>query len=97
MTISPTTADVAVGATTTVRVTYLDAKGNVVPDTEARLTYYGCVPVAPAGATCNDLLLLTPTMPSLREAAIQGLTAGQARIYATDGLGTYVWAELTIH
>jgi hypothetical protein len=96
MSISPTSATIAVGATTTVSVTYRDSKGNVIPDSNMRLTYYGCFPVAPEGATCNDLLLITPVMPYLRQAEFQGVSAGQARIYASDGLGTYVYADLII-
>jgi len=96
MSISPTSMTVSVGGTTTVSVTYRDNKGNVVPDTDMRLTYYGCFPVAPAGATCNDLLTITPVMPYLRQAVLTGVGAGQARIYASDGMGTYVYADLTI-
>jgi hypothetical protein len=96
MSISPTSVTIAAGEATTLSVTYRDKQGNVIPDSNMRLTYYGCYPVAPAGATCNDLLTITPVMPYLRQAVIQGLAAGQARLYASDGLGTYVYADLVI-
>jgi hypothetical protein len=35
-------------------------------------------------------------MPYLRQAVFTGIAAGQARIYASDGLGTYVYADLII-
>jgi hypothetical protein len=85
-----------VGSTIKVSATYRDAKGVIVPETNFRWTYYGCVPVTPAAATCNDLLTLLPLSPYLRQAEIHALAAGQARIYASDGLGTYVWADLAI-
>jgi len=96
MSISPTSATISVGGSTTVSVTYRDKQGNIVPESDMRLTFYGCYPVAPAGATCNDLLTITPVMPYLRQAVFAGLAAGQARIYASDGLGTYVYADLVI-
>jgi hypothetical protein len=96
MEISPKSFTMAVGSTTNVSVTYRDQKGNLVPDSDFRLTYYGCVPVAPAGATCNDLLTILPLTPSLRQAQIHALSAGQARIFASDGMGIYVWSDLTI-
>jgi len=96
MSISPTSATISVGGSTTVSVTYRDKQGNLVSDTDMRITYYGCIPVAPAGASCNDLLTITPVMPYLRQAVIKGVGAGQARLYASDGLGTYVYADLII-
>jgi hypothetical protein len=95
MSITPGTLTMSVGSTVKVAVTYRDAKGAVVPESNFRWTYYGCVPVAPV-ATCNDLLTLLPLSPYLRQAEIHAMSAGQARIYATDGLGTYVWADLSI-
>jgi len=47
MSISPTSATIAVGGSTTVSVTYRDKQGNIIPDTDMRVTYYGCIPVAP--------------------------------------------------
>jgi hypothetical protein len=96
MSISPTSAVIPVGGSATVSVTYRDKQGNIIPDSDMRLTFYGCYPVAPAGATCNDLLTITPVMPYLRQAVIAGVGAGQARIYASDGLGTYVYTDLII-
>jgi hypothetical protein len=96
MSISPTSMTISVGGSTAVSVTYRDSKGNIIPDTNMRLTYYGCFPVAPAGTTCNDLLTITPVMPYLRQAILAGVGAGQARIYASDGMGTYVYADLII-
>ena len=96
MSIAPNPLTMTVGSTMTVAVTYRDAKGSIVPETNFRWTYYGCVPVAPAAATCNDLLTLLPLSPYLRKAEIRAMSAGQARIYASDGLGTYVWADLSI-
>jgi hypothetical protein len=96
MTISPVSNVVSVGTKTTVSVTYRDSRGAIIPETTFRWTYYGCLPVAPALATCNDLLSLLPVSPYLRQAEIQTFAPGQVRLYASDGLGTYVWADLTI-
>jgi hypothetical protein len=97
MEISPKSLTMSVGGTATVSVVYRDAKGSLVPETSFRWTYYGCVPVAPAAlTTCNDLITLLPMSPYLRTAEIRALAPGQARIYASDGLGTYVWSDLTI-
>src|SRR3954469_25078837 len=47
MTISPTSATISVGGSTIVSVTYRDKQGNIIPDSDMRITYYGCYPVAP--------------------------------------------------
>jgi hypothetical protein len=96
MTISPTSQTIAVGGTTSVSVTYRDAKGIIVPETNFRWTYYGCIAVAPLGADCNSVISILPVSPYLRQAEIKGMAAGAARLYASDGLGTYVWADLII-
>jgi len=95
MSMSPGDATIAVGGKATVAVTYYDRKGEIVPVTDFRWTYYGCRPVAPAGAYCFDYVSILP-LPGLREAEVTGLRAGEVELYATDGVGHEVVARVRV-
>ena len=96
MAINPTTLSLAVGAQFTVQVTYWDRRGSVIPTTDEKLVYYGCTKVLESDADCYSVIKILPLLPYGRSAQITGMAPGTVKLWASDGLGTWVTSIVTV-
>jgi hypothetical protein len=92
MAISPTQLSLAVGQQAIVSVTYWDNRGNVIPVTDPKPSYYGCQP----DPGCWSIVSVVPGGPNNREATVTGKAPGTVQVYAADGLGTWVTSTVTV-
>jgi hypothetical protein len=96
MAITPTQMSVSVGQQSVVSVTYWDSRGNVIPVTDAKPTYYGCRKMVETDADCWSVVSIVPGGTNNRSATITGKAAGTVVVYAADGLGTWVYSTVTV-
>jgi hypothetical protein len=96
MAISPTQLSLAVGQQAIVSVTYWDNKGNVIPVTDEKPTYYGCKELVATDADCWSIVSILPGGPNNRQATITGKAPGKVQVYAVDGLGASVTSIVTV-
>jgi hypothetical protein len=96
MAINPTTLSLAVGAQSTVQVTYYDKRGGIIPTTDDKPVYYGCAKVLETDADCYSVIKILPLMPYGRSAQITGMAPGVVKLWASDGLGTWVTSIVTV-
>jgi len=96
MAISPTQLSVAVGQQAIVSVTYWDRRGNIVPVTDERLTYYGCYKLLDSDPDCWSIVSIVPGGSNNRQATVIGNAPGTVQVWASDGLGTWVTSVVTV-
>ena len=96
MAISPTQLSLAVGGQAIVSVTYWDNRGNVIPVTDDKPTYYGCRRVLDTDPDCWSIVSIVPGGTNNRQAAVTGKAPGTVQLYAADGLGTWVTSVVTV-
>ena len=96
MAITPTQLSLAVGQQGIVSVTYWDSKGNVVPVTDDRPTFYGCEKVADTDPDCWSIVMIVPGGTNNRQATVTGKAPGTVKVYAADGLGAWVTSLVTV-
>ena len=96
MAISPTQLSLAVGQQAIVGVTYWDNRGNVIPVTDDKPTYYGCRKVLDTDPDCWSIISIVPGGSNNRQATVTGKAPGTVQVYAADGLGTWVTSLVTV-
>ncbi|HEX5077087.1 MAG TPA: hypothetical protein VFW03_28010 [Gemmatimonadaceae bacterium] len=96
MAISPTQLTIAVGQQAIVAVTYRDNRGNIIPVTNDKPTYYGCSVVLDTDPDCWSVVSIVPGGSNNRQATVTGRAPGTVQVYAADGLGTWVTALVTV-
>ena len=96
MAISPTQLSLVVGQEAIVAVTYWDNRGNIVPVTDDRPTYYGCRKILDTDPDCWSIVAIVPGGSNNRQATVTGKAPGTVQVYAADGLGTWVTALVTV-
>ena len=93
---SPSTMQLAVGASGWVHVTLYDKTGKALPDNDGSLVWYGCTPADPAVQNCMGYVSIAPVYPNLRDAYITAVGAGTFTLWADDGAGHRATATLTV-
>jgi hypothetical protein len=96
MAISPTQLTLAVGQQAIVAVTYWDNRGNIIPVTDDKPTYYGCSKVLDTDPDCWSVVSIVPGGSNNRQATVTGKAPGTVQVYAADGLGTWVTSVVTV-
>ena len=96
MSISPEQLSLGVGQQGIVAVTYRDNKGNIIPVTDDKPTYYGCNKVVETDPDCWLVVSILPGGTNNRQATITGKARGTVLVYAADGLGTWVYSTVTV-
>ena len=96
MAISPAELSVGVGQQAIVSVTYWDRRGNIVPVTDDRLTYYGCFEVTDGDPDCWSVVSILPGGSNNRQATVTGKAPGRVKVWASDGLGIWVTSVVTV-
>jgi hypothetical protein len=96
MAMSPAQLTLVVGQKFAVAVTYWDNRGNIIPVTDDKPTYYGCRKLLDTDPDCWSVVSIVPGGTNNREAMVTGKAAGSVQVYATDGLGTWVTSIVTV-
>jgi len=96
MAISPTQMALVVGQQAIVAVTYWDNRGNIIPVTDDKATYYGCRKVLDTDPDCWSVVSIVPGGSNNRQATVIGKASGTVQVYAADGLGTWVTSLVTV-
>ena len=96
MSISPDQLGLVVGQEATVAVTYRDNRGNIIPVTDDKPTYYGCNKVVETDPDCWSVVSIVPGGTNNRQATVTGKARGTVKVYAADGLGTWVYSTVTV-
>ena len=96
MAISPTELSLAVGGQAIVSVTYWDRRGNIIPVTVEKMTYYGCLKVLDTDPDCSSIVSIDPGGTNNRQATVTGKAPGTVQVYAADGFGTWVMSRVTV-
>ena len=96
MSISPEQLGLAVGQQATVAVTYRDNRGSIIPVTDDKPTYYGCNKVVETDPDCWSVVSIVPGGTNNRQATVTGKARGTVKVYAADGLGTWVYSTVTV-
>ena len=96
MAVSPTQLSLAVGGQAIVSVTYWDNRGNVIPVTNDKPTYYGCRKMLDTNPDCWSIVSIVPGGTNNRQATVTGKAPGTMQVYAADGLGTWVTSVVTV-
>ena len=96
MSISPEQFSLLVGQQGIVAVTYRDNRGNIIPVTDDKPTYYGCNKVVETDADCWSVVSIVPGGTNNRQATVIGKARGTVIVYAADGLGTWVYSTVTV-
>ena len=96
MAISPTQLTIAVGQQAIVSVTYWDSRGNIIPVTNDKPSYYGCRKLVDTDPDCWSIVSIVPGGSNNRQATVIGNARGTVTVYASDGLGTWVTSLVTV-
>ena len=94
--ITPTSMQLGVGSGTWMHVTLYDKNGNMLPDNDGSLVWYGCTPSNPAMQVCTGYLNIAPVYPNLRDAYVAASGAGLFTVWADDGAGHRASATVTV-
>ena len=94
--LNPTTVQMAVGGDTWLKVSVYDSKGNLAPENDGRLLWFGCTSATPGGAPCNGALDMIPMYPNLRDVHLVARASGSFVVSVDDGAGHVAMTTVTI-
>jgi len=94
--VSPTSMQASVGGGGWFKVTLYDKNGNALPDNDGSLVWFGCTPANPALQNCMGYINIAPVYPTLRDAYVSALGAGQFTVWADDGYGHRASVAVTV-
>jgi hypothetical protein len=94
--LNPTSVQMAVGGDTWLKVTVYDRQGNVAPEDNGQLLWFGCTNAVVDGPPCNGALDVIPIYPNLRDVHLIARASGTFLVSVTDGLGHRAITTVTI-
>lgn len=94
--LTPASVSMAVGSDTWLKVTVYDRQGNVAPENNGQLLWFGCTSAVSGGPACNGSLDMVPMYPNLRDVHLIARASGSFIVSVDDGAGHVATSIVTI-